>query len=59
MPTVSESAVKNLNEVTAADNKKPYHSPHLKVYGDMRELTLFDGGPGTDGVYGGGVPGVS
>lgn len=34
---------------TANQTKKPYRSPRLVVYGDLRRLTMTKGGTQTDG----------
>ena len=33
-------------------SKKPYHTPELLVYGELRELTQAGAGGPTDGLYG-------
>ena len=33
-----------------AQKKKPYRSPRLRVYGDLRRLTMSKGGGVADGI---------
>ena len=33
---------------TSPEGKKPYRSPRLTIYGDLRHLTTITKGPGTE-----------
>jgi hypothetical protein len=37
-----------MDRETAAEGKKPYHSPRLTVYGDFLKLTMGKGGTKVD-----------
>jgi hypothetical protein len=44
-----EGASRGPNDGAASHGKKPYRSPHLTVYGDLRRIAMQKGGTLSDG----------